>query len=67
MRLLGAMLALAVSACATYDGGGRPFDPDRLRTEPAWIFATSTSVLRQEGSRDCGAAALAMVASHWHV
>jgi ABC-type bacteriocin/lantibiotic exporter with double-glycine peptidase domain len=67
MRHLGAMLALAVAACVSYNGGARPFDPDRLRTEPAWIFAPSTPVMHQAGSRDCGAAALAMVASHWHV
>ncbi|HEX4454177.1 MAG TPA: cysteine peptidase family C39 domain-containing protein [Kofleriaceae bacterium] len=67
MRRLGAVLALSVAACISYSGGARPFDPARLWTETTWIVAASTSALRQRGSQDCGAAALAMVASHWHV
>jgi ABC-type bacteriocin/lantibiotic exporter with double-glycine peptidase domain len=67
MRCLGAALAISVAACISYSGGARAFDPDRLRTEPTWTVAASTSALRQRGSQDCGAATLAMVASHWHV
>lgn len=41
-------------------------DPHQL-TQPGWIVAAPTPELRQKGSRDCGAAALAMIAGRWNV
>ena len=68
MRLSRAAIALVgLAACASYSGGARSIDPARMTTEPGWIAAASTPELRQEGLRDCGAAALAMIAGRWHV
>jgi ABC-type bacteriocin/lantibiotic exporter with double-glycine peptidase domain len=60
-------LAAAGTACTRYSGGARTVDPARLVTEPGWIVAAWTPTLRQEQARDCGAAALAMVAGRWGV
>ena len=73
-RAVGAALAVAaavaVSACAVgprYTGAARPMEPARLTDEPGWIVAAHVPPLRQRASDDCGAAALAMVASRWRV
>jgi ABC-type bacteriocin/lantibiotic exporter with double-glycine peptidase domain len=61
------LAALAVlGGCISYSGGARSLDPVQLR-QPGWIVAAPTPELRQQGSRDCGAAALAMIAGRWHV
>jgi len=66
-RVASAVAALvAFAGCISYSGGARSVDPARL-TEPGWIVAAPTPELRQQGSRDCGAAALAMIAGRWHV
>jgi ABC-type bacteriocin/lantibiotic exporter with double-glycine peptidase domain len=57
---------VAFAGCISYSGGSRTVDPARL-TQPGWIVAAETPELRQQGSRDCGAAALAMIAGRWHV
>jgi len=65
-RAGAAVLALvAFAGCISYTGGARSVDPVRI-TEPGWIVAAPTPELRQPGARDCGAAALAMVARRWH-
>ena len=58
---------VAVAGCISYRGGAQSLDPDRLHTEAGWIVAAPTPALRQQGSHDCGAASLAMIAGRWHV
>lgn len=58
---------VAVAGCISYRGGAQSLDPDRLHTEAGWIVAAPTPALRQQGSHDCGAATLAMIAGRWHV
>ncbi len=68
MKGIAAAVALAFTVgCISYSGGARAIDPDRLTTEPGWIVAAPTPELHQRGARDCGAAALAIVAGRWHV
>lgn len=55
-----------LTGCISYSGGARSVDAVQL-TQPGWIVAAPTPELRQQGSRDCGAAALAMIAGRWHV
>jgi ABC-type bacteriocin/lantibiotic exporter with double-glycine peptidase domain len=61
--LIAASLAVG---CVGYRGGARAIDPGRVATEPGWVVAAATPLVRQEGPDDCGAAALAMVAARWH-
>ena len=67
VRVASVVAALiAFAGCISYSGGARSVDPARL-TRPGWIVAAPTPELRQQGSRDCAAAALAMIAGRWHV
>lgn len=67
-RAIATAIALvSLAACATYAGGARSLDPQRLTTEPGWIVAGTTPELHQQGEHDCGATALAMVAGRWRV
>jgi len=63
------MVAAVVCAagCIAYGGGARSVDPARLTSERGWIVAPRTPELRQQGSSDCGAASLAMIAGRWNV
>lgn len=58
---------LGVAGCMAYAGGARPIDPARVTAAAGWIIAPSTPALRQRDARDCGAAALAIVANRWQV
>ena len=61
------LVALIGLGCVSYRGGARPIDPASLTTEAGWIVAGPTPELPQHGSKDCGAASLAMIAGRWHV
>jgi len=64
MRLVGLLLALAMTACQLpYTGGARPVRPENLGA--GWYTAAPTQVVRQHRETDCGLAALATVASAW--
>lgn len=56
---------VGLAGCVSYSGGAHAVDPARI-TQPGWIVAP-TPELHQTSDRDCGAAALAMVAGRWHV
>lgn len=61
------MTLVGLAGCTSYSGGARAIDPARVTTDAGWIVAASTPELRQDGSLDCGAATLAMVAERWDV
>lgn len=68
MRVASVVVALAcTTGCISYSGNARAIDPTRLATEPGWIVAGPTPALQQRDVRDCGAAAVAMVARRWGV
>jgi ABC-type bacteriocin/lantibiotic exporter with double-glycine peptidase domain len=62
-----ALALVGASGCATTVGQSRAFDPDQLDPTAGWLVATPVTLVAQEGSKDCGAAALAMVVGRWGV
>jgi len=62
-----AVALLCASGCASLGGRSRPFDEARIDADSGWMSAGPTPTVLQEGSKDCGAASLAMVAGRWHV
>ncbi len=66
-RRAAALAIVGLAGCVSSAGRSRAFDSTRLTTNPEWIVAAPTPVVRQEGSKDCGAASLAMVAGRWRV
>jgi ABC-type bacteriocin/lantibiotic exporter with double-glycine peptidase domain len=56
---------LLISGCAPYSGSARPIDPASV-SEPGWLDADGVPLVRQHRHSDCGAAAMAMVASFWN-
>jgi ABC-type bacteriocin/lantibiotic exporter with double-glycine peptidase domain len=62
-----ALALLGAGGCASTSGQSRAFDPAQLDPAAGWLVATPVELVIQEGSRDCGAAALAMVARRWGV
>jgi ABC-type bacteriocin/lantibiotic exporter with double-glycine peptidase domain len=61
---VSAISLLLISGCAPYSGSARPIDPARV-SEPGWLDAAGVPLVRQQRYADCGAAAMAMVASFW--
>jgi ABC-type bacteriocin/lantibiotic exporter with double-glycine peptidase domain len=64
---LAALALVGASGCASTSGQSRSFDPARLDSAEGWLVATPVALVAQEGSRDCGAAALATVAGRWGI
>ncbi len=64
---IAAFALVGVSGCASTAGHSRAFDPDQLDPPAGWLVATPVALVAQEGSKDCGAAALAMVVGRWGV
>jgi hypothetical protein len=68
---LGAVAAVVAlvgaTGCASVGGRSRTFEASRLVDEPGWVAAAPTPMVRQAGPKDCGAAALAMVAGRWRL
>ncbi len=62
-----AVALLGATGCASFGGRSRAFDERRLDPAAGWIVAAPTPAVLQEGPKDCGAAALAMVAGRWQV
>lgn len=64
-RALLVATALGVVGCATY-GGTAVNAPSTLpQHEPGWIWISGVPEVRQEGAKDCGAAALSAVLRYW--
>jgi ATP-binding cassette subfamily B protein RaxB len=63
--LLAALALLAAPGCSVrlkYTGGAKPVETAEV---DGWLRAAPTPVVRQRAQRDCGLAALAMVAGAW--
>jgi ABC-type bacteriocin/lantibiotic exporter with double-glycine peptidase domain len=60
-----ALVVLALSGCTQlpYTGGALPVTPIAL--DRHWLRAADTPIIKQHHERDCGLAALAMVAGSW--
>ena len=58
-------ILLAISSCAPYSGSARPIDPATV-SGPGWLGPVGVPLVRQQRHADCGAAAMAMVASFWN-
>lgn len=58
-------ILLAISSCAPYSGSARPIDPATV-SGPGWLGPEGVPLVRQQRHADCGAAAMAMVASFWN-
>ena len=55
---------LAATGCRlSYTGGAKPVAPAQL--DDRWLRASATPVVKQREQKDCGLAALAMVAGAW--
>jgi hypothetical protein len=54
-----------VLACASYTGTARDVSPAVLDDDPGWVAVRDVPYLAQQSDADCGAAAIAMVASYW--
>jgi ABC-type bacteriocin/lantibiotic exporter with double-glycine peptidase domain len=62
------MVAPALLLAACYTGSARTVSADRLAAvaaEPGWLLVRDVPFVRQQTTRDCGAAALAMVLGYW--
>jgi len=66
-RGAAALLLFAAAGCVTAGGRSRTFDQGLLASEQGWLAAAPPRIVWQAGSKDCGPAALAMVAAHWSV
>jgi ABC-type bacteriocin/lantibiotic exporter with double-glycine peptidase domain len=69
--LLGAALlsaalgAFGASGCASYQGTAHPAKVERMTMEPGWVGVADVPEVRQNGNKDCGAAALSAVLDYW--
>jgi len=59
-----AWCGLALITLGCYRGSARDATPAAIASDPAWIVVNVPEV-RQQGSSDCGAAALASVLGYW--
>jgi ABC-type bacteriocin/lantibiotic exporter with double-glycine peptidase domain len=67
-RAAAAAIALVgVTGCVSGGGRSRTFDETRLAPAEGWVVAAPPRAVLQEGSTDCGAASLAMIAERWDV
>ena len=65
MRCVAALLLLLLNACvSTYTGHARDLDPKAFQKERGWTAVHGVPLYRQEQSKDCGPAALAMVGAY---
>jgi ABC-type bacteriocin/lantibiotic exporter with double-glycine peptidase domain len=60
------LVAPLMASCSAYVGGAKNVDPARIDPAAGWVVANAPLVLQQD-VRDCGAAALSMVAARWGV
>ena len=66
---LGLAFACALGASfvlgGCYAGSAPAITAREVAAAPGWIVVPAVPLIRQSGSNDCGAAALAMVLAHW--
>ncbi len=59
-------LAAALTGCVrSFPSSARPVEPSTISRDSGWIAAGPVTPIRQQAARDCGPAALAMVARFW--
>lgn len=61
--LLALVVVGTLSGC--YHGSARDVSARELNRDPGWVLVPSVRMVRQSSTRDCGAAALAMVLGRW--
>jgi ABC-type bacteriocin/lantibiotic exporter with double-glycine peptidase domain len=59
------VLVIAGALCGCYHGSAHSVSPGVLDAENGWAMVRGVPMVRQSSSRDCGAAALAMVLGRW--
>lgn len=59
------LFLIALTSGCTYLGSARGFDPETFDREPGWLAIRSIRPIRQEGTEDCGLAALQMALAYW--
>lgn len=69
MRRLGITAAVlaVVAAAGCYRGTARTVSLADIQRQPGWVLVRDVKPLPQREERDCGAAALAMVLTHWGI
>ncbi len=63
--LLCGALAVSSAGCASYRGGAQNARAEQVESDPGWIGTSKLRDVRQEGNKDCGAAALSAVLDYW--
>ncbi|HWO10502.1 MAG TPA: cysteine peptidase family C39 domain-containing protein [Polyangiaceae bacterium] len=64
--LCGLLALASVCACASYKGASREVSAGMLAEQPGWVRLENVQLVRQRGTKDCGAAALATVFGYLH-
>jgi ABC-type bacteriocin/lantibiotic exporter with double-glycine peptidase domain len=62
---LACALGVSSALVGCYAGTAHTVTAGDIATQPGWIVVPGVTLIRQNGSSDCGAAALAMVLAHW--
>ena len=62
-----ALSALALAGCIRFPSTARAARPEAISPARGWISVSAVEPVRQESARDCGPAAIAMVARFWGV
>ncbi len=58
-------LAATLTGCVSFPSTARPVEPAAISRDRGWIATGPVTPIRQQAARDCGPAALAMVARFW--
>lgn len=59
------LIGACVLSCASYQGSARDVSPQLLAEESGWVRIEQVPLVRQRGTKDCGAAALSSVLRYW--
>jgi predicted double-glycine peptidase len=61
----GVLVASMALGCASYQGSARGVSESTLAHEAGWTRLERVELVRQKGTKDCGAAALSTVLRYW--